>query len=181
MDFPQGTSFYKRTLCNVSLPFAGFAPMIRGNVASTAWPAANRAIYMPFSLVAPFELKTFFWANGATITGTVHVDIGVFQTNPSAGTATKICSTGAVVQSGTSAIQSSTLGTEVFLVPGSYALAMAHDSTQTFMSFGPVARLLTTVGIAQQASAYTLPATATFASPASAFIPLCGMSNADTI
>ena len=140
------------------------------NEASTAWPSANLAIYAPFYLIAPFTIQQFFWLNGITISG--NVDMGVFD---HAGR--KIASTGSTLQAGASAIQSVSI-TPVTLGSGLFFLGLAVDNVTATVFGVPAGNIGFTVavGVLQQATAFPLPALATFASPTFDFVPSCGIT-----
>jgi hypothetical protein len=143
---------------------------------SAAWPSANRAIFIPLYLSAPFVVATAFWANGGTASG--NIDVGVYDV---AGT--RLGSIGTTAQSGTSTVQSASLA--LALAPGVYFLAIAMDNTTgtvRAINIGNTSLLLMEVcGIQQMASAFVLPSTATFANPASAFIPFIGLTSGTVI
>lgn len=133
-------------------------------VATSVWPAANRAIIWPFLLNDWFTFSEAGWENGATVSG--HVDIGVYDKNLA-----KIVTNGGAVQAGTSAFQSVAM-TATTLAPDYYWLAMVMDNvTSTLRAAPPGATLSRLMGLQQMASAYPLPATITLANPASALLP----------
>lgn len=143
-----------------------------GNPSSAAWPTANRAIYMPFAI--PFELnvKRVFWCNGASTTG--NADMGVYS-----HTGARLFSIGTTARTGTSVLQYVTLGTPFLLSPGDYYMAFALDS-----GTGSMVRFSSSVlsdwkmtGLLQQASAFPLPASATFATMVTAMCPLMGLTS----
>ena len=153
----------------------GSSPNGIANASSGAYPASNRAIFIPFYVSKPTVIINAFAYNGATASG--NLDIGIYDI---AGT--KLVSTGSTAQTGTNAIQTIAL-TSTEIGPGVFYLAIAMDNTTGTLfrqTFG-VARLDQVTGIAQMASAFTLPATATFASVASDFVPLFGISTRSVV
>lgn len=141
--------------------------------ASTAWPTATKAIYIPFHLRRGATVKQLFCVNGGTAAG--NIDMGIYD---NAG-ARKV-SIGSTAQAGTSTIQTFDIA-DTTLAAGTYYLAIAKDdAVGTVVSFSitsVVARFLRAVGLLEQTSAFALPATATFASYAAAnFVPFCGLS-----
>lgn len=137
------------------------------SAASSAWPSANRAIYIHFALNQSIIVTKLFTANGSTASNSF--DIGVFSSD-----GTKLVSTGATVQSGTTALQIVSV-TATTLGPGQYYLGLAmNGTTGTFQSTSRAVRA-STHGILTQSTAYPLPANATFATPASGYFPLFGL------
>lgn len=137
--------------------------------ASATWPATDLAIYYPFRLGAPLTITLLWCWNGTAVSG--NVDIGVY-----AADGTRIVSAGTTAQAGTSALQSFNV-TDTVIGPGDYYMALAFDNTTaTVFRMNPAARILQGSGMLQQATAFALPATATFAQSTNAFLPICGLS-----
>jgi hypothetical protein len=66
--------------------------------------------------------------------------------------------------------------------PGQFYIALVLSSTATvFATTGPEAEELRALGVGQQASSTSLPTTFTLAAPASAFLPVFGISTRLTI
>jgi hypothetical protein len=144
-----------------------------GSLASTAWPSANLALYFP--VVIPrrtsFAALRAFLANGATANG--NVDIGLYDESWN-----RLASTGSVAQSGTTTIQD-LAALAVTIPPGRYYLGIALSSgTGTAIALGSaLAGSLASLGVAQEASAFPLPATATPAVCAQTIVPIFGLSS----
>ena len=146
------------------------ASNVNASGATFTWPTANRAIYVPF--VSPVDLVVvkMFVENGATVNG--NVDIGVYDMGGN-----QVAAAGSTVQAGTSTIQ--IIDTADFtLVAGRYYMALASSSaTSTFARSGqPGAAVIGAMGVLQQASAFALPATATFAANAFTSVPMFGLA-----
>lgn len=137
-----------------------------GGSASAAFPLANLALYVPFAIVAPVVAYRA-WALCGTTSGN-NFDVGIYSSS-----GTRLVSTGAVARAA-SAIVSADI-TDTYLGPGSYYLALAHNGTNTFYAYSGAAGLCQAVGVMEQTSAYTLPATATFAATTRAYIPVFGI------
>lgn len=121
-----------------------------------AWPTANEAIFIPFSVQCIVTVRKMFIVNGATLSG--NVDVGIYNRN-----GTRLVSIGSTAQAGVSVIQEFDI-TDTLLSPGLYYLACAIDNgTATLDMIGPSIVLAMGMGIAEMASAFPLPATATFA------------------
>ena len=139
---------------------------------SVAWPLANRALYVPFTLPFDYPVLRVFWVNGATTTG--NGDLGIYTEDGS-----RIYSTGSIARTTTSGPQFTTVATPFWLGAGiPYYIALSINATTTAM-LGNItvtavfARLL---GMLEQASALPLPATMTGVAPTGAGYPLVGFS-----
>lgn len=131
--------------------------LANANLGSGSWPSANQAIYIPILIPLPFVIKQFFVLNGGTVSG--NLDLGIYDYGLS-----KKISTGSTAQSGTSTRQLVNV-TDTAFPPGRYYLAIAVDNTTAqFLQVNIQApnphRMF---GVAQQASAFPLPSTATLA------------------
>lgn len=124
---------------------------------SANWPSANQAVFIPFTLRGKIVTSSLFCINGSANSG--NIDIGIYTSD-----GTKIISTGSTVSAGTQTMQSVGI-TPLTLGPGVYYMALACSSATN--NVRQVAALNATrqkaVGIFQQATAFPLPATATFA------------------
>jgi hypothetical protein len=137
--------------------------------ASAVYPTANLAIYVPFSLGVPITAVQMFIYNGATVSG--NVDVGLY-----AADGTRLVSMGSTAQAGTSVLQAFDI-TDTPLGPGNYYLACAVDNTTaTLFRLAPTARQIAGLGCFTQVTAFPLPAVATFATYASAYLPVFGLS-----
>lgn len=141
-----------------------------GSLNSTTFPVANTAYFIPFVVSKPITVVKMFLCNGAAVSG--NVDLGIYD---SAGT--KIISIGSTAQSGTSARQEFDI-TDTQIGPGQFYMALAIDNTTAATKNGPLSNVILgkAFGIAEQASAFPLPATATFATLSSAYLPLMGLT-----
>lgn len=143
--------------------------------ASGAWPSSNLAIYIPFQLKTSIQVYKLFTVNGATAAN--NFDIGIYSSDGA-----KIVSTGSTAESGTSALQVVSITTTT-IGPGNFYLAMAVNGTSgTYLrNNSTTVNKLQMSGIYQQASAFALPATATFATPTQTYIPLFGLATTLTV
>lgn len=137
------------------------------NPASTAWPAANRAILVPFRLPSLTVIYQAIVGCGATAAG--NFDVGIYDKFGnrivSGGATAKTNSTEAVVN-----LTDTTLGV------GTYYMALAADGTNNYMAYAPAqVGLVKAIGVRQASTAYVLPATVTFETAASAFVPVFGL------
>lgn len=150
----------------IGLEIAGMVAY--GNPLSAAWPGANRALYFPLTLQVPaIAYRVWVW-NGSAVSG--NFDIGIFD---EAGT--KLVSTGATAQSGTSALQDVDI-TDTLLPAGTSWVGIVFDNTTaTTVRINPSALYIGPLGCYQQATAYPLPSTATFARMATDYVPMVGV------
>ena len=145
-------------------------------VGSTAYPSANLAIYIPFTIAKPIVVVKLFSYNGATVSG--NIDMGIYTAD-----GTRLVSIGSTAQATTSNVQEFDIS-DTLLNAGLYYLAVAkNDTTGTLFAVasGSAVAALATMGIAQQASAFPLPATATFATASQDYTPLIGLTTGVTI
>ena len=145
------------TITPHSLHSIGAATGSLGNPGSSAWPAADRAIYIPFRIAQPILVVKMFMINGATVNG--NVDLGIYDP---AGV--RLVSMGSTAQAGASALQTFDI-TDTQIGPGLFYMALAIDNTTatTIRESDSSGVDLAVFGCAQEASAFPLPATATFA------------------
>lgn len=139
-------------------------------IQSRTWTTANLACYYPFYLPSYSVVLKLWWVNGGTATG--NVDCGVYTEG-----GTRIVSTGSTGQSGASAIQEVNI-TDTTLAPGRYYMALACSSASSTIRSGlPNTNQCRSMGVLEQATAFALPSTATFAQvSASRNMPLAGLA-----
>lgn len=127
------------------------------------WPAANRAIYIPFMVEARITVYQIA-VEVAVQSGSL--DVGLYDLY---GKRLQAAGSTAVAVAGVQAIDI----TDTALTPGVYYMGMCVDNnTASFYRSTAAARALQMAGVQQQAvGAVTLPDPATFANPASAYIP----------
>jgi hypothetical protein len=135
---------------------------------SATWPSANRAYYYPFRLAHAYVLTHLFIENGSEVSG--NFDLGIYTVD-----GRRLASTGSTAQSGVSAPQS--VAVSLTLGPGVFYLAAAFDNTTATVQQTALNAIaaLRPAGVFLQASAFPLPATATFANlGTSSFVPMIG-------
>lgn len=137
-----------------------------GSISGGAWPSANLAIFVPFTVTESVVVRRFVYT---TANNTGNIDIGVYSDSGAL-----IVSTGATAQGSTNVVLYVDC-TDTLLLPGNYFMAMscASASAQPLRTTGLGARLL---GVCQMASAHPLPSTATFAAAAQDYIPAFAFS-----
>ena len=134
--------------------------------ASTAWPSANRAIFIPFRLPRIATVYKITIGSGATAAG--NFDVGVYD-----AVGNRIVSGGATGKGNST--ETTVDVTDTTLGPGFYYMAMSADGTNNYIALAPNVNFLKSLGVLQASSAYVLPATVTFETLASAFIPMIQM------
>lgn len=147
---------------------AGFVSVATGliglgnvNPASTAWPSANLAIFVPFVIPYPVTVYKMATGSGATA-GSNNWDAGIYDRFGN-----RLVSTGA--QSKGSSVENIVDVTDTRFGPGLFYLAMSADGTGNYVMMTVSGTTPVTeqkckgMGIYQMATAYTLPDPATFA------------------
>lgn len=132
---------------------------------STAWPAANRAIFVPIRLGYPATVYKLVIGGGTTAAG--NFDVGIYDASGN-----KLVSSGATAKS--ASVEHILDITDTVIGPGLYYLALAADGTNNYVAWVPPAPAIQNarlLGILQAATSYTLPATVTFAACTSGYLP----------
>lgn len=142
---------------------------IRGTVGLTgAWPASNDAIFVPLTLSRPVLVKRLFSHNGNTIAG--NIDMGIYTVDGA-----RIVSNGSTAQAGNSVLQFFNI-TDTYLSPGNYYLACAkNDASGRVARYQPSLGRLQSYGVMKMATAFALPASATFATVTATYLPSIGL------
>lgn len=141
-------------------PTAQFVGLSTTGGVSTAWPSANLAIFIPIRVSEPVTVYKIAVGAGATAAG--NFDVGLYD---SAGN--RLVSSGATAKG--ASVEHILDVTDTRIGPGLYYLAMSADGTNNYIlntpsGTSPVPLQKTRAhGILAMASAYVLPATATFA------------------
>lgn len=142
-------------------------------VQANQWLTANKAQFYPVVIPWYYPVRRVFWANGNGISG--NVDFGIYTL-----TGSRIYSSGSTAQSGTFAPQF--VNADFLLAPGRYMFALAvSNTTATFSVASSSTVYLKLLRCFEMASAFPLPATATFATIADSVIPLMGISRSRLI
>lgn len=155
---------------SIGAKITGMGGAALSGTAGAVYPAADLAIYVPFSLSRSVTVAQLFWVNGGTASG--NVDAGIYSAD-----GTRLTSTGSTAQAGTNAPQSVNI-TDIQIGAGLFFIAIAMNNgtgtlfRATFAQLG----LAITTGMYQQATAFPLPANATFANPTFDYIPAFGFT-----
>jgi hypothetical protein len=133
-----------------------------------AWPLANLALFIPFSLGEPITALRMYLYNGNIVNG--NVDIGIYSED-----GTKLVSSGSTVHAGLNNLQEFNI-TDTIIGPGIFYMALSFSgNVATVSRFNLVTMLSSVVGMAQMENAFPLPANAVFATCAYGFIPIMGI------
>lgn len=141
---------------------------------STTFPTSDMALFAPIYIGVPLLAQQLACVNGATVTGSTLIDVGLYSID---GTRLDT-GAGQTTQSGTSATQAFNIA-DLYLDAGTYYLGLvANKNTTTFeghtttLTIGGA--LFKGLGCAQQqlAGSAALPAVAAFATFATNFVPL---------
>lgn len=145
------------------------------SITGAAWPAASLALYVPFNIPRLTSFDRMYTHNGATAADSV--DVGIYSLD-----GTRLTSKGLTAQAGTATLQFFTFASAILLPAGRYYMALAlNGTTGTFLRGAFAAVQLGSLGVYQQDLAGesvpgTLPATATFAAMAQAYLPNFGLA-----
>jgi hypothetical protein len=174
MDFPWPNleNPYVSTFTTASVPFstAQVAELTIVNYALAAWPLANRAFYIPFTLDQSALLQQVFWENGGVAGNTC---VAVYDVTTKA----RLVTTGSTANAGAT-VQIVNI-TDTLLTAGCYYAGMVVDTvtTETVWSSLANAAMLRCCGCAQETlGSAVMPATATPVSQISGFLPMIGLS-----
>lgn len=137
--------------------------------ASVAYPLANLAIYVPFSVS---ETVTAY--EGWVVTGTLaagNFDIGIYD---SAGS--RLTSAGSTAKPA-SAVANTTTMTNYDLKPGlRYYMAFAADGTNNYFAGAQAAGLYEAMGVLESTTSFVLPASPTLSRTTRAYLPMFGLN-----
>lgn len=144
------------------------------SAASGAWPSANRAVLVPFSVNTTITVKKLFLLMGTAVSG--NVDVGIYDS-----TGRKIVSSGSTVQTGANTQQEFDI-TDTVLPPGDYYLACVLDNTTgTTWRVAPNTGQCRLAGVLNANTAFPLPDTVTFVQAASGYVPYIGLTTRDLL
>ncbi len=147
---------------------------LKPTLASAVWTTANRAIYTPVYLPRPIELSSIRVFIGATAAD--NMDVGIYLPDTEGKPGARLQHSGGVAQSGVNHFQDVPLIASV-IVAGLVYFAMAmNGTTGTVRVLGSMTTNLSGLilgGVFTEATAYTLPSSATpSVSGAAAAVPV---------
>ena len=140
---------------------------------ASAWPSANRAIYVP--VIVESYVTAYQMAFEVT-TQSGNYDIGIYD---EAGTLLVAKGSTTVPAIGLAAVDI----TDTPLTPGTYFLALVMNNTTVavWRQSAGTSGSLSVAGVQDQDTAFALPSTATFSTPATAFLPSLAVAIKATI
>lgn len=144
---------------------------------SNAWNTANTAYFVPIAIRYPITITSLWIANGAVVSG--NFDVGLYTPD-----GRRIVSTGSTVQTGINTIQNIPI-TAITIGAGQYYIGTAMDNTTgRLFSFNPTSSVwAANCGSYKQATAFPLPASATFATMVGSnpYFALSGLARVPTV
>lgn len=162
----------RRRIVGIGDQWTGAGHVLMGNFVLTHGITANKAYYMPFYLPESFSMTHLFHISGASATG--NVDLGIYDEN-----GTRLVSTGSVAKGGTNNCHLLN-ATDTTLPRGKYYFAYAQNGTTTVGGWFGI-QLSKLCGNLEQATAFPLPATATFAVVSHGTVPCVGMTSSGAV
>lgn len=142
--------------------------------AASATFTANLLVCLPLLTAEALVVSQFFWHNGSAVDG--NTDVGIYTLDG----ATKLVSTGATLNAGTSQIQTVNVADFILSPNTRYWLVLGCDSsTQTFRRWATVTTGLDLFGVKQQAAGWSsgLPTGLTLGIPSVAHTPVFGFTS----
>lgn len=161
----DSNAFIQHSIIGPTGPSTILQDWLSATSSDAAWPSANLAIFCPLTLFSETLITNFGVVNGGTVSG--NIDVGIYSKD-----GVRLCSSGSTAQGSTFSWQ--VLNTaDVQLGTGLFYIAMAVDNTTSVFSRFTMASasFFKVMGFAEMASAFPLPATATFASVSNAYWP----------
>jgi len=133
---------------------------------SGAWPAANRALLIPFVLPRHLTVYKAGWMNGGAVSG--NADIGIYD---AAGVL--LVSSGATAKTPINTIQMVDITDTLLLGRSIHYLALVSDDTASFMRVNQIQGAYSGLGCREKATSYPLPNSLTgTAQLTSGYVPL---------
>ena len=137
--------------------------------ASAAYPLANLAIYVPFSVSEAVTVIEGWVVTGVTAGG--NFDIGVYS---AAGV--RLTSSGSTARTA-SAVNNTTALTNLDLAPGTrYFMAFSADSTANYIAQTSAAGLNEAMGVLESTTSFVLPTNPTLSRTTRAYVPHFGLN-----
>jgi hypothetical protein len=151
---------------HVDMLGSGLSVLGVGLPVDTVWPGANRAVFMPFSLVKVWYASACLVRNGTVVSG--NVDVGIYSPF-----SRRICSNGGAAQVGVNANQQFNFP-YVRLEPGQYFLALSCDNVVArFLAWTLTpADLLFSSRMLESSASYPLPLNPVMATPSVGVVPI---------
>ena len=147
-----------------------YGVLLTTGLGSADWPgAADMIIYVPVRIPEDCNIGRVFVANGGAVSG--NMNVGLYDS-----TGSKLWECGSTAQSGTSQLQFITCSQSITAGLHYMALQLSNYGTAQVQRKSPTLWFLQVAGVMQeQAGSFALPATATFAKLANAYLPAFGL------
>src|SRR3990167_4535388 len=134
--------------------------LITPSLGDATWPAANFALFVPFTVYAQITIKRILIPFASPISG--NVDVGIYRRDK-----TRIVSCGSVFAMMGGVVQAINI-TNTTLAPGRYLMGMAADNAAVSISRAAGTSTMNRLaGVQEEASSFPLPATAAWQEHAS--------------
>jgi hypothetical protein len=164
MDFPVATLLSHRPVISSASDECTASDVLLAGLDFTAGPGltVNQAYYLPLVIQSRVTITRLGYGVGNPVSGSV--DIGIYDI---AGA--RLVSTGSTVITPINSVNDIDI-TDTDLTPGHYFMALATNGSAPLIATNPATaswQLSDCFGVKIQASAFPLPATATFATPTS--------------
>lgn len=145
--------------------------LMSATTANTAYPAANLAVYVPFTLETPATAYET-WVQTGTLTTSNGTEIGVYDSS-----GTRLFTTATTIATASDTINSSGM-TDYVLDRGTYYLGFGCDGTRNFQCSALAAGLYESMGCLEQTglTGANLPSTMTGVAYTRALLPLFGLN-----
>lgn len=129
-----------------------------------AWPVANKAFFIPVRLPVPATVFQLICGTGTGTTG--NFDVGIYDAGGN-----RLVSSGSTAKTTASSERIINV-TDTVLGPGLYYLAMSTDGVTNYLRQSVATLgLAKLMGVYEMTTAFALPATATFATLVTGYIP----------
>lgn len=133
---------------------------------TTVWPSANEAIFLPFMVEDPITVKKICVFNGNAVSG--NIDAGIYDAS-----GVLLVSIGSTTQVNTNTVQIFDIADTVLSTQGIYYAAVVLDNGVGTIHLWPCnSQICRANGIYVMATAFPLPANATFAVTTRNVVPL---------
>jgi len=161
-------------LSSMSVASVGSVILKAAGTGAAAYPTANQAIFVPFRIAHPIVVTQLF---ALVNSSSGNIDMGIYD-----AFGTKIVSIGSTAMAGSSVLQAFNI-TDTKIGPGLFYLAIALDNNtgQLIRVTFTAAAAMKALGLAEMATAFALPATATFATAASNYLPIIGLTTRSSV
>jgi len=138
-------------------------------VSRSAWPVANLAMFVPFTLSEMVVIKRMIVLITSATGG--NIDVGLYDTNGN-----RLVSSGSTPLGAAGCAQFFNIA-DIQLNAGRYYMAEAADATTPYLGYGVDRGWPSMLGVREMAAAFPLPATATFTdNVARSFFPLLAVT-----